>query len=166
MAVVLALSGCGAPADSTRTAATDRSAPSAATPTPTPDSPESGTSASGATAVRFTSGDTVVEVAITPDNSAAQDFLSMLPLTLSVEEYGGREKISYLPRDLDTAQSPGSRPEVGDLSYYAPWGNLVFYYNTDGISYSDQTIHLGTYNATSEQLTELEGDNVTVEVIK
>jgi hypothetical protein len=122
-------------------------------------------SVTDATIVRFSSGDAEVDVTITADNPTKLDFLSMLPLTLSLEEFNGREKISYLPKELDTAGSPGSDPEDGDLIYFAPWGNLGFYYNTDGIGYSDQVIHLGTYSASTEQLTLLEGD-VTVEIVE
>ena len=88
----------------------------------------------------------------------------MLPLTLQFEEFNGREKISYLPRPLDTTDTAGSDPEDGDLIYYAPWGNLGFYYNAAGIGFYDDVIHLGTYNATPEQLTALEGSDVTVDI--
>lgn len=47
-----------------------------------------------------------------------------------------------------------------------PWGNLGFYYNTAGIGYSDDTIHLGAYDASLDQLEQLEGQNVTVEVVR
>jgi hypothetical protein len=60
--------------------------------------------------------------------------------------------------------SPGSDPENGDLIYFVPWGNLGFYYNTEGIGYSDQTLHLGTYDATVEQLGRLEGQ-VTAQIV-
>jgi long-subunit acyl-CoA synthetase (AMP-forming) len=53
----------------------------------------------------------------------------------------------------------------GDLIYYVPWGNIGFYYNTAGIGYSDQTIHLGTYNASLAHLEQLEGQDVTVEIV-
>ena len=62
------------------------------------------------------------------------------PLKLSVEELAGREKISYLPRKLKTKGSPGSDPENGDLIYYAPWGNLGFYYDAAGIGFSRDTV--------------------------
>ena len=88
----------------------------------------------------------------------------MLPLTITLEEFAGREKISYLPRDLEHRGSPGSDPEDGDLIYFVPWGNLGFYYNAEGIGYSDDTIHLGTYDATLDELERLEGE-VTVEII-
>ena len=99
--------------------------------------------------VRFTSTRTSVDVTIGQDNPAVRDFLSMLPLTLTVEEFTGREKISYLPRKLRHSGSPGSDPKDGDLIYFVPWGNLGFYYNAEGIGYSDATIHLGTYRARS-----------------
>jgi hypothetical protein len=118
------------------------------------------------TVVRFTSTNASVDVTIGEDNPATRDFLSMLPLTIGVEEYAGREKISYLPRELNHAGSPGSDPEDGDLIYFTPWGNLGFYYDTSGIDYSDQTLHIGTYNAPLDQLTLLEGDNVTVQVVE
>ena len=118
------------------------------------------------TVVRFTAGSTSVEVTIDQDNPAVRDFLSMLPLSMKLEEFAGREKIGYLPRKLKLSGSRGSDPEDGDLIYYVPWGNIGFYYNTAGIGYSDQTIHLGTYKASLDQLKQLEGRPVTVEVAR
>ncbi|MGH2379836.1 MAG: cyclophilin-like fold protein [Candidatus Limnocylindria bacterium] len=115
--------------------------------------------------MRFSAGSTAVELTIDQDNPAVRDFLSMLPLSLALEEFGGREKIAYLPRELALDGSPGSDPEDGDLIYYVPWGNLGFYYNTSGIGYSDDTIHLGTYDASLAELQELEGRDVTVAVV-
>jgi hypothetical protein len=117
------------------------------------------------TVVQFSAGSTAVEVTVDEDNPAVRDFLSMLPLTLRLEEFNGREKIAYLPRELVHEGSPGSDPEDGDLIYYIPWGNIGFYYNTAGIGYSDQTIHLGTYNASLAHLEQLEGQDVTVEIV-
>ncbi|MGC5016528.1 cyclophilin-like fold protein [Streptosporangium sp. DT93] len=117
------------------------------------------------TVVRFSSNATSVDVTIGQDNPAVRDFLSMLPLTLTIEELSGKEKIGYLPRKLNHNGSPGSDPEDGDLIYYTPWGNLGFYYNAAGIGHTDQTIHLGTYNAPLGQLNHLEGGDVIVKVI-
>jgi hypothetical protein len=117
------------------------------------------------TVVRFSSDRTSVDVTIGQNNPAVRDFLSMLPLTLTVEEFTGREKISYLPRKLRHQGSPGSDPKDGDLIYFIPWGNLGFYYNAEGIGYSDATIHLGTYDAPLAQLERLEG-RVTVRVVR
>ncbi|MFP3549704.1 cyclophilin-like fold protein [Paraburkholderia sp. SIMBA_049] len=118
------------------------------------------------TVVRFTAGSTLVDVTIRQDNPAVRDFLSMLPLNLTLKEFAGREKIGYLPRKLKHSGSPGSDPVDGDLIYYVPWGNIGFYYNASGIGYSDDTINLGTYKASPEQLKMLEGRPVTVQIVQ
>ncbi|QYN39020.1 hypothetical protein K1T35_18565 [Pseudonocardia sp. DSM 110487] len=161
--VLLALvAACGGPTEQPAAPAMPSvtSAPAAAP------APPAGDDAVVGTVVRFTSATTSVDVTIGEDSPATRDFLSMLPLTISVEEYSGREKISYLPRELNHEGSPGSDPENGDLIYFTPWGNLGFYYNTSGVDYSDQTLHIGTYNASLDQLTQLEGENVTVQVVE
>jgi hypothetical protein len=138
---------------------------SAAPPQPTPSasSSESEEAVVG-TVVRFTREGAVMEVTIGEDNPTVRDFLSLLPTTVAVEEYAGAEKIAYLQRELETAGSPGSDPENGDLIYYAPWGNLGFYYDASGIGYSDQTIHLGRYDADADVLAALEGDDVAIDI--
>ena len=117
------------------------------------------------TVVRFTSSRTSVDVTIGEDSPATRDFLSMLPTTLSVEDLSRREKVSYLPRELEHAGTPGSDPEDGDLIYFTPWANLGFYYDATGIDYADNTLHLGTYDAPREQLELLEDDAVEVAVV-
>ncbi|MFJ4037022.1 cyclophilin-like fold protein [Microbacterium sp. NPDC090007] len=114
--------------------------------------------------MRFTSDRGSIDVTIGEETPAVRDFLAMLPLEVSFEEFNGREKIAYLPRELDWSGTGGSDPEDGDLIYYTPWGNLGFSYNTDEIGYSDSTLHLGTYTATEEQLALLEGGDVTIEI--
>ena len=114
--------------------------------------------------LRFTGGATQVDMTVT-DNPTTRDLTSMLPLTLTFEEFNGREKIAYLPETLDTQGSSGTEPENDDLIYYAPWGNLGFYYNADGVQYSDQVIHIGDYTATLEQPERLQNGEVTVELI-
>jgi hypothetical protein len=85
------------------------------------------------------------------DNATARDFLSMLPMTLTLEDYAATEKISYLPRKLSTAGAPaGSDPAVGDISYYAPWGNLAIFHKDFG--YSRGLIQLGRVDSGIEAL--------------
>lgn len=76
------------------------------------------------------------------DNPSARDFASMLPLDLTIDDYSNNEKIAYLPRKL-TEQGSGSfdNERPGDLAYYAPWGNLAFFYG--GYRYSSGLIRLG-----------------------
>ena len=76
------------------------------------------------------------------DNPSARDLASMLPLDLSIEDYSNNEKIAYLPRKLtEDGSGPFSNEAPGDLCYYAPWGNLVFFY--DSYRYSKGLIRLG-----------------------
>ena len=143
--------------------------PGAAQPTPTT-SPSNSTTPpteapmSAPHTLRFTAGETKIDVRLT-DNPAAKDLVSLLPLTLRFEEFNGREKIGYLPRKLDIDGAPGIKPENGDLIYFAPWGNLGFYYNADGMDLSDDVIHIGDFAASPEQLGELEDTYVTIELV-
>jgi hypothetical protein len=96
------------------------------------------------------------------DNATARDFLAMLPLTLTLEDYAQTEKISYLPRKLSTAGAPaGSDPSVGDITYYAPWGNLAIFYRDFG--YSRGLVQLGRIDSGIEALNEPGTLKVTIE---
>lgn len=138
---------------------------------PSPNTPSTSAPASvqpGAvegTVVRFRSGRTSVDVTLGAENATNRDLLALLPLTTSVREFNGKEKIAELPRELVTEGSPGSDPVDGDLIYFVPWASLGFYYDASGIDFSDQTIHLGTYDATADELAGLEGTDVTIEVV-
>jgi hypothetical protein len=65
------------------------------------------------------------------DSPAARDFASLLPLSVSLSDFHGRERIADLPRRLDTSGAPDSATgHSGDITYYAPWGNLALFYRT------------------------------------
>lgn len=99
------------------------------------------------------------------DNATARDFLSMLPLTLTLKDYASTEKIAYPPRKLSTQGAPaGIDPEVGDITYYAPWGNLALFYKDFG--YSAGLIRLGRFDAGVEALSARDTLNATIEVIR
>ncbi|WP_211251533.1 cyclophilin-like fold protein [Methanolacinia paynteri] len=91
------------------------------------------------------------------DNPTSRDFLTLLPLTLTFEDYSGTEKISSLPKRLSTEDAPaGSDPSAGDFTYYSPWGNLAIFYNDFG--YSGGLVILGTIESGTEKLGEIDGD--------
>ena len=76
------------------------------------------------------------------DNPSARDLASMLPLNLTIDDYSTNEKIAYLPRKLaEEGSGPFDNEQPGDLAYYAPWGNLAFFY--EGYRYSGGLIRLG-----------------------
>ncbi len=85
------------------------------------------------------------------DSPAARDFASLLPLMLTLEDYNSTEKISNLPRRLSTEGAPaGIDPSPGDITYYAPWGNLAIFYKDFG--YSRGLVKLGAIVTGGEAL--------------
>jgi len=99
------------------------------------------------------------------DNATAKDFLSLLPMTLTLEDYAATEKISYLPRKLSTAGAPtGSRPSVGDIAYYAPWGNLAIFYKD--AAYARGLVPLGRLESGIEALRQRGPLKATIERVE
>jgi len=85
------------------------------------------------------------------DNPSARDLASMLPLDLAIDDYSNNEKIAYLPRKLtEEGSGPFADEAPGDLCYYAPWGNLAFFYA--GYRYSKGLIRLGRLDGGIEPL--------------
>ena len=80
------------------------------------------------------------------DNETSRDFVSLLPLTLTLEDYSATEKISDLPKRLSTKGTPpGVDPSIGDIAYYAPWGNLALFYKDAG--YARGLVKIGTLDS-------------------
>lgn len=61
--------------------------------------------------------------------TAADALYAQLPLTIEIEDYSTNEKIFYPPQPLDTEDAPLARAGAGTLAYYAPWGDVVFFYD-------------------------------------
>lgn len=66
------------------------------------------------------------------NSPAASDLYSQLPLNIQVENYSTNEKIFYPPKKLDTTDTPLADAQAGTLAYYAPWGNVVMFYDSFG----------------------------------
>jgi len=99
------------------------------------------------------------------DNATARDFASLLPLTLTLQDYAATEKISDLPRRLSTEGAPpGSDPSVGDIAYYAPWGNLALFYRDAG--FARGLIRLGTMDSGLDALRRPGPLKVVIELLK
>jgi len=76
------------------------------------------------------------------DNAAARAFAALLPLELTLRDYRGTEKIADLPSRLSIDGAPeGVDPSIGDIAYFAPWGNLAIFYRDFG--YSSGLVRLG-----------------------
>ncbi|CAN7326506.1 cyclophilin-like fold protein [Devosia sp. LjRoot3] len=78
--------------------------------------------------VRFTFNDLTM-MATLYDSPASRDFYAMLPLDLTIENFGPNEKIAYLPHKLtEEGSGPFGNEQPYDLCYYMPWGNLAMFY--------------------------------------
>lgn len=83
-----------------------------------------------------------VATATLDKTSVADDFAAQLPLNLILVNYAGIERIADLPRKLSVQGAPsGMTPVAGDITYYAPWGNLAFFAQ-DGV-YATGLVQLG-----------------------
>jgi hypothetical protein len=99
------------------------------------------------------------------DSATTRDFISLLPLTLTLKDYAGTEKISDLPKRLSTqGAASGSDPSVGDITYYAPWGNLAIFYRDFG--YSSGLVILGKIDSGIEAFDVPGSIDVTIGLIK
>jgi hypothetical protein len=113
--------------------------------------------------IKISAGDTVLTATML-NNATSRDFMSLLPMTLTLSDYAGTEKISDLPRKLSTQGAPpGSDPSVGDITLYAPWGNLAIFYKDFG--YASGLIILGRIDSGLDRLSQLNG-KVTIERMK
>lgn len=114
--------------------------------------------------IKITLEDTVLTATLV-DSQTTQDFISLLPLTLTLQDYAGTEKISDLPRRLSTEGAPtGSDPSVGDITYYAPWGNLAVFYRDFG--YASGLVILGKLDDGIEALDVPGSVSATIELIE
>ncbi|MDO6995082.1 cyclophilin-like fold protein [Brachyspira innocens] len=110
------------------------------------------------TRIKLTFNDNEIYALITNSN-AGNDFLSLLPMNLKIEYFNGTEKISYLSKKLNTQNEPdGITPKAGDITYYAPWGNLAIFYKD--FRYSNNLIYLGRFENISDisKLSNMKGD--------
>ncbi|WP_219846004.1 cyclophilin-like fold protein [Maribrevibacterium harenarium] len=98
------------------------------------------------------------------DSQASQDFVAQLPVTIELSDYAATEKIAYLPKKLSTKGAPsGHDPSVGEITYYAPWGNLAIFYKDFG--YSSGLVKLGDIDEGLSWLRKLGKTQVTIEQI-
>jgi hypothetical protein len=98
------------------------------------------------------------------DNPTALDLIDQLPLTLRFRDFNHVEKIAKLPKPLTMAGVPaGDDPEINDIGYYAPSGDLVLYYGDVG--YWNGIVRIGRLDAEDMNLIErqLDGFELTVD---
>jgi hypothetical protein len=65
------------------------------------------------------------------DNPTAQDFVSLLPLKVSMNDLFGREKYGDLPRAISETGPRTHSYHVGDIAYWSPDHQFAVYYRQD-----------------------------------
>lgn len=112
--------------------------------------------------ISVTCGDTQVVYALN-DSPAAQSLLSQLPLTVEVENFSTNEKVFYPPQELDTSDTPLAEGGAGTLAYYAPWGDVVLFY--DSFSANGSLYELGEAVSGAEDIGQMSG-TIIVETVE
>jgi hypothetical protein len=93
------------------------------------------------------------------DNPAAQDLVSMLPVTIPMGDLFGREKPGPLPRALTGDVEPVFTYRVGQLAYWPPDHDVFIVYAGDGLRVpSPGLIPLGNVDAGLEVIADAGDD--------
>ena len=93
---------------------------------------------------------------------AADALYEQLPLTLPVEDFSTNEKVFYPPDALDTSDTPLASGGAGTLAYYAPWGDVVLFY--DEYSANPSLYELGRIVSGGDLVSGFSGE-ITVEAV-
>lgn len=107
--------------------------------------------------VNITVGDRTI-TATMEDNAAARDFLSRLPLEITLNDYNNTtEKIFYPDPVLTTEDvTRGCAPTPGDITIYAPWGNVAIFCKS--WSHSRDLIKIGRIDGDGIEVLSVAGD--------
>ena len=99
------------------------------------------------------------------DSATARDFAALLPLKVPLKDYASTEKVADLPKKLSLDGAPaGIDPSVGDIAYYAPWGNLAIFYKDFG--YSRGLVKIGRIDGNVRALRQPGPMEATIELIE
>jgi hypothetical protein len=101
------------------------------------------------------------------DNETTRDFVSLLPLTLTMNDLFGREKFGHLPRAISEGGTRSRVYEVGDVIYWSPGPDVAMFYRHDGQSIpSPGIIIMGKIDSGVEALNVPGSVKVTIELVK
>lgn len=163
--LVLLVACAESPAGTQPTTAGEPASPTSASPTTAQPSTSQPTreERDPVTTIRITVDDQVITARLA-DNPTAQDLVAQLPLTLNIRDFNRQEKVAKLPRPLTMEGVPaGDDPEINDLGYYAPSGDLVFYYGDVG--YFNGIVRIGRFSGQDMDVIERQPDGreITIE---
>jgi hypothetical protein len=101
------------------------------------------------------------------DSKTTRDFVSLLPLTLTMNDLFGREKFAHLPKAISEEGERTKTYEVGDIIYWSPGPDVAIFYRHDGQEIPDPgIIAIGKIDAGVEAFKVPGSVNTTVELIE
>lgn len=124
---------------------------------------EKGESSNNSMKIKLTVGDRSTTATMV-DNPTTRDFISRLPLTITMADYAGAEKIyTFSPTLTIEGTSLGhNNPQRGDIDFYVPWGNIGIFYKV--VNSNSQLVNLGQIDGDGIEIFDVPGSvNVKIE---
>lgn len=92
------------------------------------------------------------------DNAASRDFISRLPLEVTLNDYNNTTEKIFYPFPVLTAENVkrGCTPVPGDITIYAPWGNVAVFCKS--WSQSNDLIKIGHIDGNGIETLSVTGD--------
>lgn len=92
------------------------------------------------------------------DNAASREFLSRLPLEITLNDYNNTTEKIYYPKPALTTEgvTRGCAPVPGDITIYEPWGNVAIF--CKNWSYSNDLIKIGHIDGNGIEVLAVGGD--------
>ena len=101
------------------------------------------------------------------DSKTTRDFISLLPLTLTMNDLFHREKFAHLPKLISTEGVRAHTFDVGEIAYWSPGPDVAIYYRQDGEKIPEPgIIVIGKVDSGVETLSINGSVRVTIELIK
>ena len=100
------------------------------------------------------------------DSRTTRDFVSLLPLTLKMNDLFRREKFAHLPRAISDEGKRTHTYEIGQVAYWSPGPDVAIFYRKDGEKIPDPgIIIIGKIHSGVEVLDVVGSVKVIVELV-
>lgn len=121
---------------------------------------------SGSMKIRLRVNDKIITATMI-DSKTTRDFISLLPLTLVMNDLFRREKYARLPKAISTEGARVHTYEVGEIIYWSPGPDVAIYYRQDGEKIpAPGIIVIGNIDSGVEAFKVAGSVKVTIELIK
>jgi hypothetical protein len=100
------------------------------------------------------------------DSETTRDFVSLLPLTLTMYDLFRREKFAHLPRAISEGGKQMQTYAVGDVIYWPPGRDVAIFYRHDGQNISADIIPIGRIDSGAEAFNVPGSVEVTIDLVE